>query len=151
MAGDRYEPEKRTALLYSSISGQINPGNVFVAGLRSCNKAESPKTVSKDAIAILPKCVQRHTYLVLLNNNNIPKCVQRHTYLVLPPTCLALTSHVVKIVGQTGFFFGLSFVPRLLPRPVEMALHMWLDARMQRRLLRLHKNTGWTSRAEQSR
>jgi len=59
-----YEPEKRTALLYSSISGQINPGNVFVAGLRSCNKAESPKTVSKDAIAILPKCVQRHTYLV---------------------------------------------------------------------------------------
>merc|ERR1712216_21199 len=59
-----YEPEKRTALLYSSISGQINPGNVFVAGLRYCSKPQSPKTVSRDVIMGLPKCVGKHTYLV---------------------------------------------------------------------------------------
>lgn len=59
-----YEPQKRTALLYSSISGQINPGNVFVAGLRYCSKPQSPKTVSRDVIMGLPKCVGKHTYLV---------------------------------------------------------------------------------------
>ena len=111
----RYEPVKQNVILYSSVGQQINPGTLFVAGLRKCNRRYSqsptlqpslPEALTSNMPTLMPTKVSTYPH----SWDALPSCVHRDTYLI---------GHTVtNIVGDPNCGTGTGVLPA---STIEMA------------------------------
>jgi hypothetical protein len=110
-----YEPVKQNVILYSSVGQQINPGTLFVAGLRKCNRRYSqsptlqpslPEALTSNTPTLVPTKVSTYPH----SWDALPSCVHRDTYLI---------GHTVtNIVGDPNCGTGTGVLPA---STIEMA------------------------------